>query len=86
MTSLAEQRRQLILVVTDETQVGEYLASLEPLDSLSRLRISPSLEGLTELDHSDLEQAKNLQVTLGFSGDFDRSGEAFGRAWLRVLR
>lgn len=80
LTSLAEQRRQLILVVTDETQVGEYLASLEPLDSLSRLRISPSLEGLAELAQSDLEQAKNLQVALGFSGNFDRSGDSFGRA------
>lgn len=80
LTSLAEQRLQLILVVSDESQVGEYLAHLTPLDGLTRLRISPSLESLTELAEGDLEQAKNLQVTLGFSGDFDRSGEAFGRA------
>ena len=80
LASLAEKRLQLMLVVTEAAQVGEYLAHLAPLDGLTRLRISPSLEGLTELDHSDLEQAKNLQVTLGFSGDFDRSGEAFSRS------
>lgn len=80
LASLAEQRRQLILVVTDETQVGEYLAALEPLDSLSRLRISPSLEGLIDLGQEELEKAKDLQVSLGFSADFDRAGEAFNRA------
>ncbi|MDO4820758.1 MAG: hypothetical protein Q4A03_01760 [Rothia sp. (in: high G+C Gram-positive bacteria)] len=80
LASLAEQRRQLMLVVTDETQVGEYLAALDPLDSLSRLRISPSLEGLTALGQEELEKAKDLQVSLGFSTDFDRAGEAFNRA------
>ncbi|MDY6051742.1 MAG: hypothetical protein SPI83_04945, partial [Rothia sp. (in: high G+C Gram-positive bacteria)] len=78
--SLAEEHLQLLLVVTDNSQVGEYLALLEPLDSLACLRLSPSLEGLTMLTSQELDKAKELQVSLGFSTNFDQAAQSFSQA------
>lgn len=80
LTHLATLRLNLIAALQSPEAIGDYLNRLASLDPISRIRISPRLDGLTQLSDDHLAQAKDLQVTLGFSSDFDASAEAFSRA------
>ncbi|WP_421084090.1 hypothetical protein [Rothia nasimurium] len=80
LSFLEKHRLSLVGVFEEKTQVGEYLTRLASVEQLTRVRISPRLDGLFTLTDEHLQMAKDLQVSLGFSSDFESSGEAFGRA------
>lgn len=77
---LAQERLGLSLVPADDAATNAALELLGQLEPLTRVRLSPRLDGLTAISEENLRAAIDLQVSLGFSADFAVSGAAYGRA------
>lgn len=73
-------RLNLVAVPADDSVAEEYLATLEGLDSLARLKVSPRLDGLLTLDDALIEKAKNLNVSLGFSSGISDVENSYSQA------
>lgn len=76
----ASHRLNLVAVPADDSVAEEFLDKLAGMDSLARMRIGPCLGGLQSLDMSLIERAKDLNVSLGFSSDFDQSHNSYSHA------
>lgn len=77
---LGSGRLNLSIIPADQQAAEAALQRLKELEPLTRVRISPRLDGLKGLNESNLTTAINLQVSLGFSSDYTGSGQAYGQA------
>lgn len=76
----ATNRLNLVAVPSSNAEAEEFIELFERLDPVLRSRVSPRLDGMTQLELSLIHRAKDCNIALGFSSFADHTENSYSSA------